>query len=53
MQGNRMVNMQLTNEKLIERGTKMVADATGLNIEDAKLILLETGSVKLAIERQR
>ena len=53
VQGNRMVNMQLTNEKLVERGTKMVADATGLNMLDAKKLLLETSSVKLAIEKQK
>ena len=53
VQGNRMVNMQLTNEKLIERGTKMVAEATGIDPMEAKKLLLETGSVKRAIEKQK
>jgi N-acetylmuramic acid 6-phosphate etherase len=48
--GNRMVNMQLSNDKLIERGAKMVADATGLDEERAKKLLLEAGSVKAAVD---
>jgi N-acetylmuramic acid 6-phosphate etherase len=50
VQGNRMVNMQLSNDKLIERGTQMVAAATGLDEKRAKKLLLEAGSVKAAIE---
>lgn len=51
VEGNRMVNMQLTNDKLIDRGTKMVMEKTGLqDYEHAKKILLETGSVKRAID---
>jgi N-acetylmuramic acid 6-phosphate etherase len=50
VQGNRMVNMQLSNDKLIERGTQMVASATGLDEKRAKKLLLETGSVKAAID---
>ena len=51
VQGNRMVNMQLTNEKLIDRGIKMIMEK--LNIADydtAKKMLLENGSVKKLIE---
>jgi N-acetylmuramic acid 6-phosphate etherase len=44
------VNMQLSNDKLIERGTQMVAAATGLDEKRAKKLLLEAGSVKAAIE---
>lgn len=51
VEGNRMVNMQLTNEKLVDRGTKMVMNQTGINnYEQAKTLLLENGSVKKAIE---
>lgn len=50
VQGNRMVNMQLTNDKLIDRGTKMVAQLTGLDEERARLLLLEKGSVKAAAD---
>jgi N-acetylmuramic acid 6-phosphate etherase len=50
VEGNRMVNMQLSNNKLIERGTLMVSEATGLNFEESKKLLMEFGSVKMAIE---
>jgi len=50
VEGNRMVNMQLSNDKLIERGTRMVATATGLDDARAKKLLLEAGSVKAAID---
>ena len=50
VEDNKMVNMQLTNEKLIERGTKMVIDATGLNEQKSKELLLQNGSVKAAVE---
>jgi N-acetylmuramic acid 6-phosphate etherase len=50
IEDNKMVNMQLTNEKLIDRGTKMLMEA--LKISDhktAKKLLLKHGSVKNAI----
>ena len=50
VEGNRMVNMQLSNDKLIERGTQMIASTTGLDKKRAKKLLLETGSVKAAID---
>jgi N-acetylmuramic acid 6-phosphate etherase len=51
VEDNRMVNMQLTNEKLIDRGTKMVMERTGLtDYNNAKEILLRFGSVKKAVE---
>lgn len=51
VEGNRMVNMQLTNEKLIDRGTKMVMEQTGIKeYETAKKLLLEQGSVKKAAD---
>jgi N-acetylmuramic acid 6-phosphate etherase len=50
VEGNRMVNMQLTNKKLIERGTRMVAEATGLPSDRARELLLEHGSVKKAVD---
>jgi len=50
VEDNSMVNMQLTNSKLIDRGTKMVMDGTGLtDYEQAKALLLESGSVKKAV----
>jgi N-acetylmuramic acid 6-phosphate etherase len=50
VEGNKMVDMQLTNHKLIERGTKMVMEKTGLNFEKAKELLLKNGSVRKAIQ---
>lgn len=50
VKGNRMVDMQLTNHKLIERGTRMIMESTGLDFETAKALLLEKGSVRKAIE---
>ena len=47
--GNRMVDMQLSNHKLVKRGTEMVAKATGLGDEEAKELLLKEGSVRQAI----
>ena len=41
--GNKMVDMRLSNEKLRERGTRMVMEATGVDDETARTALLETG----------
>jgi N-acetylmuramic acid 6-phosphate etherase len=48
--GNRMVDMQLSNDKLVDRGTKMVMEATGVSYEMANSLLLQAGSVRKAIE---
>lgn len=50
VKGNRMVDMQLTNHKLIERGARMIMYAKGLDYETAKALLLEKGSVRKAID---
>ena len=51
VEDNKMVNMQLTNEKLIDRGTKMIMEKLGLpDYEKAKGLLLQHGSVKKAVE---
>lgn len=49
VQDNKMVDMQLSNNKLIARGTRMVAQATGLDEESALRLLLKHGSVREAI----
>ena len=49
VEDNKMVNMQLTNSKLIDRGTKMLMEKTGMkDYEKAKELLLKYGSVKKA-----
>ncbi len=53
VKGNKMVNMQLTNQKLIRRGTKMISDETGLDNETSKKLLLLHGSVKKALDSFR
>lgn len=50
VKGNRMVNMQLTNKKLVDRGTRMIIDELGLEYDRAKSLLLVHGSVKKAID---
>lgn len=46
---NKMVDMQLSNNKLVDRGAKMVAQATGLEYEAARQLLLRFGSVRGAL----
>lgn len=48
--GNKMVDMQLTNHKLVDRGTRMVMEATGKPYDEAKALLLQHKSVRKAIE---
>ena len=43
--GNRMVKMQLTNAKLVDRGVRMIQDSLGISYEEAERCLLEAGSV--------
>ncbi|MFD2034913.1 N-acetylmuramic acid 6-phosphate etherase [Belliella marina] len=50
VKGNKMVDMQLSNEKLVNRGTKMIMEATGLSEQDAKAKLFKFGSVRAAVE---
>lgn len=50
VKGNRMVNMQLSNEKLIDRGTRMLVEELNISYEEAKNLLLRHGSVKKAID---
>ncbi len=50
VQDNKMVDMQLTNAKLVERGARMVAQLTGLDLAAARERLLRFGSVRAAAE---
>lgn len=50
VKGNKMVNMQLTNKKLIERGTRMIVDELNIQREAARILLMHHGSVKKALE---
>lgn len=48
VKGNKMVDMQLSNAKLVERGTRMIMEATGLGESDARNLLIKEGSVRNA-----
>lgn len=51
VKGNKMVDMQLSNNKLVDRGAKMLMKNTGMqNYEEAKALLLKHGSVRKATE---
>ena len=51
VEDNKMVNMQLTNDKLVDRGTKMLMERVKMNdYEQAKELLLKYGSVKKAAD---
>ncbi len=51
VKGNKMVDMQLSNNKLVDRGANMLMKNTGLeNYEEAKALLLKHGSVRKATE---
>ena len=51
VEDNKMVNMQLTNEKLVDRGVHMLMkQINSTNYEEAKALLLGHGSVKKATE---
>ena len=53
VRGNRMVNMQLSNEKLVDRGTRMVMDELRLPYDKARELLLRHGSVRKAVDAAR
>ncbi|MEM6633404.1 MAG: N-acetylmuramic acid 6-phosphate etherase [Bacteroidota bacterium] len=50
VRGNKMVDMQLSNQKLVERGTRMIMEETGLDADSAQKLLLSEGSVRKAID---
>jgi len=51
VEDNKMVNMQLSNVKLVDRGVKMLMESLKLqDYETAKDLLLKHGSVKKAVE---
>ena len=51
--GNRMVDMQLANAKLVDRGARMVSEALGISMDRAAQLLTEAGSVRRAIDNFR
>jgi len=53
VKGNKMVNMQLTNKKLVNRGTRMLMEELSLDFNTAQRLLLQYGSVKKALESRQ
>ncbi len=53
VKGNKMVDMQLSNNKLVDRGTKMIMDTCQLDYEMANELLKLHGSVRKAIEAKK
>jgi N-acetylmuramic acid 6-phosphate etherase len=54
VEDNKMVNMQLTNAKIVNRGTRMLMEKTGIkDIDAAKELLLKYKSVKKAVEHYK
>lgn len=51
--GNLMVNVQPTNEKLVDRAERIIAEAAGVDRATAAKLLEEAGSVKVAIAMQK
>jgi len=50
---NKMVDMQLSNEKLVDRGTKMIMEKLSVEYETANELLLKYGSVRKVLEREK
>ena len=50
VKGNKMVDMQLTNNKLVDRGTRMIMSETGLDEATAAGLLKQHGSVRKAVD---
>ena len=50
VKGNKMVDMQLSNNKLIKRGTRMIAEELGVDEVTAKNLLKKHGNVRNAIK---
>jgi N-acetylmuramic acid 6-phosphate etherase len=53
VKGNKMVDMQLSNNKLVDRGVKMIQEALGLDYKSAEKLLTEIGSVRKVIENYK
>jgi N-acetylmuramic acid 6-phosphate etherase len=53
IEDNKMVDMQLTNNKLIDRGVRMIMERTSMNYEDAAALLTKYGSVRKALSNYK
>ena len=53
VKGNKMVHMQLSNDKLVDRGTRYIMEGLGVSYQRAEALLKEHGSVQLAMDSQQ
>lgn len=53
VKGNKMVDMQLTNHKLVDRGVRMIMDELGVDQQQAEVLLKEHGSVRKAVDQYK
>jgi N-acetylmuramic acid 6-phosphate etherase len=53
VKGNKMVDMQLTNNKLVDRGTRMIMDELQVEQSEAAELLRKYGSVRRAVESRK
>lgn len=51
VQGNKMVDMQLSNDKLVQRGIKMLEETLNINFKEAEKLLATHKNVRTAIEK--
>ncbi len=53
VKGNKMVNMQLSNTKLVDRGTRYLVEGLGIDYDQAEVLLKKYGSVKKALDAEK
>jgi N-acetylmuramic acid 6-phosphate etherase len=53
IKGNKMVDMQLSNNKLVERGQKMLAQELNIDNSEANTLLMKFGNVRNAIKNYK
>jgi N-acetylmuramic acid 6-phosphate etherase len=50
VKGNKMVDMQLSNDKLVDRGVKMIMSEITVSYDEAAILLSKYGSVRKAVD---
>jgi len=53
VKGNKMVDMKLSNHKLVNRATRMVADELQISEEEARILIDQYGNVRTAISNYK
>jgi N-acetylmuramic acid 6-phosphate etherase len=53
VKGNKMVDMQLSNQKLVDRGTRMIMDELKIAYNEAEQLLKKHGSVRKAVDSSK